>query len=145
MSVELNNLYQPLSAAQLGVWVAQNLDPANPVFNVGQYVQVHGPVDTALFEAALGRVIREADTLRLAFSDTQDGPRQVIQPSVDWNLTTLDVSGEPDGKRAAKTWMTADMARPRELTTPAPLFHFALLRVSQHCTFLVSTLPSHHQ
>jgi len=116
MSFEWNNLYRPLSAAQLGVWVAQNLDPANPVFNVGQYVRVHGPVDTALFEAALDRVIREADTLRLAFSDASDGPRQMIQPSLDWNLTTLDVSGDPDGKRTAKTWMTADMARPPKLT-----------------------------
>jgi NRPS condensation-like uncharacterized protein len=134
MSVESNNLHRPLSAAQLGVWVAQDLDRASPVFNIGQYVQIHGAVDTVLFEAALRRVTRESDALRLVFSETDDGPRQAVHPSLDWNLTTLDFGGQAAPEAAAQTWMTMDMARPQELTG-APLFHFALLRVSPHCTF----------
>ena len=34
-----------LSAAQLGVWVAQKLDPTSPIFNLGQYVEIRGTLD----------------------------------------------------------------------------------------------------
>jgi hypothetical protein len=34
----------PLSAAQLGVWFAHKIDPANPIYNITQSIEIHGPV-----------------------------------------------------------------------------------------------------
>jgi len=43
----------PLSAAQLGLWFAQKIDPTNPIYNLGQSIEIHGPVDPSLFKAAV--------------------------------------------------------------------------------------------
>lgn len=47
----------PLSAMQLGIWFAQQIDPLNPGFNIGEYVEVSGTLDPDLFERALQRVV----------------------------------------------------------------------------------------
>jgi hypothetical protein len=40
----------PLSAAQLGLWFAQQLDPRNAAFNVGEYLEILGPIATHVEE-----------------------------------------------------------------------------------------------
>ena len=44
-----------LSSAQLGIWFAQKLDPEAPAYNIGEYVEIDGPVVLPLFERACGR------------------------------------------------------------------------------------------
>jgi len=118
----------PLSSGQLGLWYAQSLDPSS-VMNGGQYVEIHGPVDRDAFEAALRRVIAEADALRLRFAEDAQGPRQIVGPIVDWHLPFVDVSGERDPLGAAVAWMTADM-NTRDDVARGPLFTFALFRLA---------------
>ena len=55
----------PLSAVQLGLWFGQQLDPQNAAFNVGDYLEILGPIDPAQFEATLRQVIRETESLRI--------------------------------------------------------------------------------
>lgn len=57
----------PLSAAQMEIWLAQQFNPSSPVYNVGQFTEVHGALDPVLFEAALRQVITEAESLCLRF------------------------------------------------------------------------------
>ena len=45
----------PLTAAQAGIWYAQQLDPENPVFNAAEYLEIRGSLDATLFEGALRR------------------------------------------------------------------------------------------
>lgn len=68
---------RPLSGAQEGLWYAHRLAPGTAAYNTGEYVEIHGPLDTAVFETALRRTVREADTFALRFLDTPDGPRAV--------------------------------------------------------------------
>ena len=42
----------PLTEPQEGLWYAQALDPANPVFNPGQLVELRGPLDLDAFARA---------------------------------------------------------------------------------------------
>ncbi len=100
----------------------------NRVYKVGEYVEVHGPVDPVLFEAALRRVVDEADSLHARFVEGGDGLRQVVELSSDWRMPVVDASGEADPRAAAQAWMTADMARPMDLAR-GPLFSYALLKV----------------
>ncbi|QNG22332.1 AMP-binding protein [Rhodococcus triatomae] len=65
----------PLTAAQSGMWFAQQLDEGNATFVTGQYVALTGPVDVELLrgcvDRALGevpelgaRIVRDGDTVR---------------------------------------------------------------------------------
>src|ERR1700722_13166363 len=65
-----------LMAGQLGIWYAQQLSPDTSVFNIGEYLEIVGDLDTGLFEAALRRGIVEADALSLRFREDGEAPRQ---------------------------------------------------------------------
>src|SRR5262245_21416750 len=82
----------PLSAAQLGIWFAQELAPSRVDFNSAEYVEIFGAVDPAIFETALRCVVAEADVLSVRFVNRTDGPRQVIGDLPDWSLPFIDVS-----------------------------------------------------
>uniref|UniRef100_UPI0012EA63C9 non-ribosomal peptide synthetase n=1 Tax=Streptomyces apocyni TaxID=2654677 RepID=UPI0012EA63C9 len=119
----------PLTAAQSGIWFAQQIDPESTVYNTGEYLEIHGPVDGSLFEAALRQVVAEAENLRARFVADETGPRQVIEAAPQWELCHVDVSDRPDPQAAAEEWMRADFARPLD-PTQGPLFLFALFKAA---------------
>lgn len=119
----------PLSGAQSGIWFAQQLDPDNPIFNAGEYVDIRGPVDPDRFETAVRQTVMEAEALHARFGEDQDGPWQIINLSSDWTMHKVDVSGEEDPHAAAEAWMKRDLARPVDLSR-GPLFTEALLKLA---------------
>ncbi|QAT85340.1 long-chain-fatty-acid--CoA ligase [Corallococcus coralloides] len=117
----------PLTAAQRGVWVAQKLDPSNPRYNCGAWLEIHGPVDVSLLRQAVQETVWESETLRVCFTETDDGPWQVLPPLGNVPLEVVDVSAEADPRQAAESWMRADLLRPVDLAR-APLFHHAFFQ-----------------
>ncbi|MBV9140663.1 MAG: hypothetical protein JO115_07075, partial [Pseudonocardiales bacterium] len=70
-----------LSAAQREIWFAEQLlGTANRVHKIGEYIEISGPVDPVLFEAALRQVVGEAEALHVRFVETGEGPRQILEP-----------------------------------------------------------------
>ncbi|WP_062216585.1 non-ribosomal peptide synthetase [Streptomyces sp. NBRC 109706] len=124
----------PLTAAQTGIFYAQQLDPDNTIYNAGEYLEIHGPVNAPLFEAALRRVVAETDALRTRVIATDAGPRQVVEPLREWRLERVDVSAEADPRAAAEAWMRADLARTVDLSAD-PLFRFVLFDVAPDRAF----------
>ncbi len=118
-----------LSAAQLDIWFAQMLNPHSPAYNIGEYLEIVGPIDPGIFETALRRVVAESDALQLRFIETDDGPRQYIKEDSDWLMPIVDVSAEIDPRAAAEAWMRDDMVRIVDLAH-GPLFGYALFRVA---------------
>jgi len=102
----------PLTEAQSGLWYAQRLDPANPIFNTGQYLDLRGPLDVAAFRAAVDQVGEEAEALSLRFEDRPDGPIQRIDPALRPRLAVIDLSGEAAPQETALAAIRADMATP---------------------------------
>ena len=127
MSVISELSMRPLSAAQLGIWAAQMIDPVNPAYNTGEYFEILGPIDPRLFETALRRVVAETDALRLRLVESAEGPRQYAGADPAWVMPLVDVSATADPRAAAEAWMRDDMARAVDLTR-GPLFGYALLR-----------------
>ncbi|MGK5545509.1 amino acid adenylation domain-containing protein [Streptomyces sp. URMC 127] len=119
----------PLSAAQSGIWYAQQLAPDNPTYILGEYLEIHGPVDAALLGEAARRAFAEAEALRVRFVTDTAGPWQIVTPLDGPAVPLIDVSGEPDPRRAALSWMEADLARPLDLAS-VPLFTCALFRAA---------------
>ncbi|MFC8226301.1 non-ribosomal peptide synthase/polyketide synthase [Streptomyces sp. NPDC057287] len=120
----------PLTAAQREIWLAeQSSRTPIPGYRVGECLEIHGPVDAELFEAALRRVVDEVDALHVTFVDDGEGPCQILRETWDWAPVHLDLGAEPDPRAAAMKWMERDLARPLDLSCD-PLFGHALIRLS---------------
>ncbi|TWE15931.1 non-ribosomal peptide synthetase [Kitasatospora atroaurantiaca] len=117
MTVSPGRARQP-SAAQYGVWSGQQLVPQDPLYNLGQCVEIAGPLDVVIFERALRTAVTEAESLHCRYTADQDGTgaRSTVEVSQDWALQVVDVSAEADPWAAAERWMRADLAVPADLT-----------------------------
>src|SRR4051794_14299619 len=82
----------PLTAAQRGIWFAQKLGSPDSIFNLAESIEIHGPIDPALFEAALRQAAGEADTVRVRFVEDVAGPRQIVVPAFVGEFPLIDVS-----------------------------------------------------
>ncbi|MEU0479227.1 amino acid adenylation domain-containing protein [Streptosporangium sp. NPDC006013] len=128
----------PLSAAQLGVWFAQQADPDSGVYRISGYVDIEGPIDPVSFKRALQHALDEAEALRARFGSADGSPWQSIDPSPRWELTMVDLTDREDQFAAAEAWMRERAAEPMDVLS-CPLFRFALLRLGLNRTiwFLV--------
>src|SRR5690348_11656263 len=138
---ESEGVCRELMAGQLGIWHAQQLSPANPFFNAGQYLEIRGDLDVDLFREALGRTLAEAETLRLRFVQDGEDVRQYLAPPDDPALPVVDLTAESEPRAAAEEWMQAARRRPFDLRE-GPLFTAALLKVSARRFFWY--LVAHH-
>ncbi|GAA3093427.1 non-ribosomal peptide synthetase [Streptosporangium carneum] len=122
----------PLSSAQLGVWVAQRLDPASPRYNCGAYLKIDGPVDVGLLRAAVLRAVAETEALRVRFAE--DGGRvwQEVEPE-DGVWASREplrvVEADAATQAAAEAWMREDLLTPVDLLD-GPLFDHVLFRLA---------------
>src|ERR1700724_1902126 len=119
----------PMSAAQLGIWFAQHLDPLSAAYNIGEYLEIDGPIDPILFERALQLLVSETETLRVRITEETGEPHQIVTSAPAGSLPIIDVSREIDPRRAAETWMKSDLGQPIDLSRE-PLFAFALFKAS---------------
>ncbi|HEX7353026.1 amino acid adenylation domain-containing protein, partial [Brachybacterium sp.] len=124
----------PLTAAQRGIWYAQHLDPGNPTFQIGQYLDLDGRVDPSLLRIALTKMVSDIDALSLRIREDADGPFGEIRrprPTEDL-LQVRDLRGQG----AARAEQHALAAMERELSTPrssdgGDLFGATLYRISE--------------
>lgn len=119
----------PLSAAQHGIWLGQQLDPASPAYNAGECVEILGPVHVAGFTAALRQAVGEAEALHARFVLEGDAPLQLLAIRDDWDLPIIDLSGTADPWQSALAWMRDDLAKAVDLGR-GPLFGHALFQAA---------------
>ncbi|MER5769825.1 amino acid adenylation domain-containing protein [Streptomyces sp. NPDC001985] len=134
-----------LTAAQLGVWTAQHLDPGSPRYNCGSYLELPGGIDPELMRRAVRRAVDEAEALRVRFHD-RDGPGgatpvQTVHPTPADPLELLDTTTAADPMAAAEAWMRADQSEAASLTD-GPLARHVLITVAPGTRLLY--LRYHH-
>lgn len=117
-TAETNRL-STLTQAELGLWYAQRLDPTNPVFNTGQYIDLRGPVDLPTFRRALTQVLTDADTLGFRIVDGDGSPRRLVDPVARPAIQEIDLRGSADAASASGALMQRDMASPVRLDRDA--------------------------
>ncbi|WP_369184662.1 amino acid adenylation domain-containing protein [Streptomyces sp. Y1] len=118
-----------LTAAQSGIWFAQQLEPANPIFNAAEYLEIQGELDPALLEAALRQVVTEAETLRVRIAQDGDELWQHVQPVPDRLLEVVDLTAEADPEAVAVARMRRTMAVALDPGRDR-LYRFELLKVA---------------
>nr|VFK24086.1 MAG: Condensation domain-containing protein [Candidatus Kentron sp. LPFa] len=125
--------HYPLSSSQLDFWFDQILHPHMPLYNIGGYVRINGPIDPDLFQQALDRVIRENDALRIILHEGKDLPTQTFAEDVSSGLDFHDFSrpegGPESAHESALAWMQRAFEKPFPLYEK-PLFRFALCKVA---------------
>ncbi|GAA2882648.1 hypothetical protein GCM10010472_46000 [Pseudonocardia halophobica] len=127
-----------LSAAQLGVWNAQRLDPESRSYLVGEVLEISAgeggdPIDVAALGDAVRATIDEAETLRLRLHDTPDGPRQTVSDEPAARPRVVDLRGERNPVAVAHALVDAERSRAAEACrgmVDRPLYTYTLVRLS---------------
>jgi hypothetical protein len=70
----------PVMRGQLDIWLAQETCHSGAEWQLGLFAKIEGFVERDALEWAIGRVVREAEPVRAAFSES-DG--QVLQSAID--------------------------------------------------------------
>ena len=130
----------PLTEAQEGLWFYQALDPANPILNTGQYLDLTGPLNVAALLGAADQALAEAQCLRLRFRTTPQGPEQWLADEPP-RLSVVDLSDDADPETAALRLMRQDSTRPTDLAQ-GPIATFLLYRLGPDRHFLYERI--HH-
>ncbi|WP_157514135.1 non-ribosomal peptide synthetase, partial [Nocardia concava] len=130
----------PLSAAQQGIWYAQQLTGSNPITNA-LCIDLRGELDVELLMASFWQVAGEFGAARLRVIETEDGPRQVVDRPLDEPTRLLDLRGESDPVAAAQDWMRDEYSRPIDLQRDR-LIATVVLRVEDDRWFWY--LRAHH-
>jgi len=109
-----DSAWAPLTEAQEGLWYAQRLDPANPIFNPAHRTVLRGPLDVPRFERAVNQALSEAESLSLRFEDRPDGPAQRLDPARAPRLDIRDLRHLPAtrAQEQADDWIRKDLRRP---------------------------------
>ncbi|HYG64599.1 MAG TPA: amino acid adenylation domain-containing protein, partial [Thermoanaerobaculia bacterium] len=133
----------PLSFAQERLWFLDRLEPGSSVYNMPGVLALHGALDVAALELALGELVRRHESLRTTFTEAGGEPRQVIAPVLGASLPVVDLSALSAGSREveAHRLAAAEAARPFDLER-GPLLRASLLRLAHEEWLLLVTL--HH-
>ncbi len=122
--MERNDRAFPLTRPQLDIWLEQEMGHFGAEWQFGLLVRIEGAVERDALQWAISRVIREAETVRVAIHEI-DG--QVLQTAVDYpdvELEFHDLSSVADPESEARAMALSIQRTPMEFD--GPLFRFAL-------------------
>jgi acyl-CoA synthetase (AMP-forming)/AMP-acid ligase II/alpha-ketoglutarate-dependent taurine dioxygenase len=108
----------PLSFSQEALWLADQLNVGNPVFNNYRVLRLRGLLDIDALRKSLAEVIRRHEVLRSSFCENEDRLVQHNSTAVDPTLTVLDLSSGdvPARKQRALNLALSEIARPFEIS-----------------------------
>ena len=133
----------PLTAAQLGIWLGQQLDMDNPLYWTAEAVELHGAYDIVRLQRAIAAVLNDTEILHMRIAHDESGmPYQYrVNEVFDHVIPTLDFSEHADPRQAAWQWMQAE--RLCQLPDDGqPLYATTLLILgTQNCVWYLRT---HH-
>jgi nonribosomal peptide synthetase MxcG len=118
----------PLTQAEHGIWLGQQLNSGSPFYNAAEAIELHGKLHVSHFEAALQQALQEAPALQRVFRETAQGPRQ-FWASQHTVYTAKDFSQSADPAALAENWMRNDLAQTVDLNQ-GPLYQQALIRLT---------------
>jgi hypothetical protein len=133
--------HYPLSSVQREIWFDQILHPDVPLYNIGGYVRIEGPIEPARFEKALNQVIQENDALRIILHEGESLPTQTFAENVHLKLDFYDFSETENAHESALKWMEQEFVKPFQLYDGL-LFQFPLCKVSNNCYYWL--MKYHH-
>jgi amino acid adenylation domain-containing protein len=133
----------PLSFAQQGLWLTDQLAPGNIAYNAPLAVRFSGSLDVAVLKRTLNEIVRRHEILRTTFEEIGGLPQQVIAPPAEVNVPLTDLCAFGVEEREAAVRRHIDFAvRERFDLARGPLFKAEILKLAADDHVLV--LNMHH-
>lgn len=130
----------PTSFGQRRMWLLDQFDPGNAVYNMPLAVRLGGRLRVELLERALQSLVRRHDALRTRFEGVDGEPEQVVDTAERVSLAVIDISGT-DSEAEVLRRAREEAARPFRLAE-GPLFRATLFRLGSEDHLLVFVM--HH-
>jgi amino acid adenylation domain-containing protein len=132
-SLDPSKSLPPASFGQTSLWLIDQMNPKDPVYNMPAGFVLEGAVDADVLEAAINDVIARHESLRTTFRAVDGEPRLVVAPSMRIPLHRIELTRATDPDRQLQ------LAADREATAGFDLSTGPLLRATW-----VSVAPSRH-
>jgi amino acid adenylation domain-containing protein len=108
----------PLSAAQARMWLATQLEPGSPTYNVPTVLRLRGALDVPALMAALRDLVDRHEVLRGVVAERGGGPVAVTRPASEVPVRYEDLSGRPEAELQRR--LEAEAVRPFALDRECP-------------------------
>ena len=134
----------PPSYAQQRLWFLDQLNPANPFYNIHHSLNLDFALDVRVLERALNEIVRRHEALRTPFVAVEGRPMQVVAPELRLKLPVVDLGHlpAPRSRRRRPCELATEEARePFDLGT-GPLLRVLVVRLTPRRWVLSLTL--HH-
>ena len=147
-------LTEDMSAAQMGIWVGQQLKPKTPMYNAAEYVEFHGALNMDVFTQAIQHAVLKTAALHILFKPTSTTPKQVYKASSshvifqDFSIPTHNTENKKNNEitdknlyenpyesphespyEKAQRWMQEKTAEPIDIST-GPIFSQVIIKLS---------------
>lgn len=120
-----NGVRYPLTHQQKGIWYMEKLYPDTSIGVIAATLRVRGAVDLDRIESAINLFIEKNDAIRFRITEENGDPIQYISPYEPVHFERYEFASNEELYR----WDEIQSALPFHLAD-APLFYFALVRVS---------------
>lgn len=117
---EIRTDRHPATPAQVGVWIAQQLEPDSSRFLCAGYLDLVGDLDVEVLGRAVERTVRETETLRVRLVEEDGQLWQEPVTGAPRPLAIADVAGHPDPAAEARRRMDHDLTSGADLGGPHP-------------------------
>lgn len=134
-----NKEYYPLSAAQMRMFLLNQMDRESIAYNITQVIKIHGEFDKDRLLEVLGHLMERHEALRTSYTVKDGQPVQIIHKNVDFKLDYTEVEDNNDElEKAINVFI-----RPYDLSV-APLFRVKVIKIKDNtdCYYLVYDM--HH-
>lgn len=133
----------PLSFAQQRLWIFNQLEPNNPVYNMVGIIRLVGTLHVAALEQSLNALVQRHEILRTRFVTIEDHPTQVIIPALTVPLPIVDLTDISTAiKEEEAQWLIDKEALAPFDLARGPLLRATLLRLEEGEHILLLTM--HH-
>jgi Condensation domain len=127
-----NPIYNPLSYAQQRLWFLDRLKGTSTEYNIGAALRLRGGLDQEALEKTIDTIVWRHESLRTHFGEIDGEPLQVIEEELKIELEVEDLRALEDEKRQAevKAAMREEANRPFDLAR-GPLLRMRLLKLGE--------------
>lgn len=125
----LNNQSYSLTKTQKRVWFNSKLSE-KAIPNIVMVFELNGDLDTWTLRNALENLVDENSVLKSTIYSSAEHLERIINPAVRGNLEIVDLTQSE--KQADIFWMLQNIASMRFNLNTGPLFHFHLIKVTDH-------------
>ena len=116
-----------LTRSQQLIWLALQLSPDTPIFNMIHASEIRGALDPAAFTNAMQAVVDASDALRTTIEVVDGVPQQKFNNAMAFELETVDLSAEHDPEGALTDWI--DLRKTEVFDPAARLFSSAIIKL----------------